>query len=55
MLVSRPLPETWREAVAITARTMYDNLRDRSSIARFELGLQTVLDGIERRFLDRSG
>lgn len=30
-----------------------DNLRTRSSIDRFELGLQTVLDGIERRFLDR--
>ena len=28
-----------------------DNLRNRSSIDRFELGLQTVLDGIERRFL----
>lgn len=32
-----------------------DNLRTRSSIERFELGLQTVLDGIERRFLDRLG
>lgn len=142
MLVSRPLPETWREAVATSARKMYaafaghpwlisvfatrpapgansiklakqmaraltnlpleqgdvwnvqgvvndyvigysfrtvgtvdpedmkaaiadsdvvefpelaalpDNLRTRSSIERFELGLQTVLDGIERRFLD---
>jgi AcrR family transcriptional regulator len=30
-----------------------DNLRNRSSIERFELGLQTVLDGIERRFLDQ--
>jgi AcrR family transcriptional regulator len=29
-----------------------DNLRTRSSIDRFELGLQTVLDGIEQRFLD---
>ncbi|MGH2975436.1 MAG: TetR/AcrR family transcriptional regulator [Solirubrobacterales bacterium] len=29
-----------------------DNLRARSSIERFELGLQTVLDGIEHRFLD---
>ena len=29
-----------------------DNLRARSSIERFELGLQTVLDGVERRFLD---
>ncbi len=32
-----------------------DNLRNRSSLERFELGLQTVLDGIERRFLDRPG
>lgn len=32
-----------------------DNLRNRSSFERFELGLQTVLDGIERRFLDRPG
>ncbi len=145
MLVSRPLPEAWREAVATTARTMYaayarhpwaifvaadrigpgpnavkvakqmaralatlplehddvwqvqgivndyvigysfrtvgtvnpedmeaaiaptdvvefpelaalpDNLRNRSSIERFELGLQTVLDGIERRFFDQPG
>jgi AcrR family transcriptional regulator len=143
MLVSQPLPEAWREAVAVSARTMYaayashpwaifahaervgpgpngvkmakqmaralatlplehgdvwqvqgivndyvigysfrtvgtvnpedmeaaiaasdvvefpelaalpDNLRDRSSIERFELGLQTVLDGVERRFLDQ--
>jgi AcrR family transcriptional regulator len=29
-----------------------DNLRARSSIERFELGLQTVLDGVEKRFLD---
>lgn len=35
--------------------TLPDNLRTRSSIERFELGLQTVLDGIERRFLDRPG
>jgi AcrR family transcriptional regulator len=145
MLVSQPLPEAWREAVAVSARTMYaayashpwaifaaterlgpgpngiklakqmaralatlplehgdvwqvqgivndyvigysfrtvatvnpedmetviaasdvvefpelavlpDNLRNRSSIDRFELGLQTVLDGIERRFLDQPG
>jgi len=145
MLVSRPMPESWREAVAINARTMFaayashpwaifvaaervgpgpnaiqlakqmaqalatlplehgdvwqvqgivndyvigysfrtvgtvnpedmeaaivdadvaefpelaalpDNLRARSSIDRFELGLQTVLDGIERRFLDQPG
>jgi AcrR family transcriptional regulator len=32
-----------------------DNLRTRSSIERFELGLQTVLDGVERRFLDQPG
>jgi hypothetical protein len=32
-----------------------DNLRNRSSIERFELGLQTVLDGIERRFLGQPG
>jgi AcrR family transcriptional regulator len=32
-----------------------DNLRNRSSIERFELGLQTVLDGIERHFLDQPG
>ncbi len=144
MLVSQPLPEAWREAVAVSARTMYaayashpwaifaaaerlgpgsngiklakqmaralatlplehgdvwqvqgivndyvigysfravgtvspedmeaaiasdvvefpelaalpDNLRSRSSIERFELGLQTVLDGVERRFLDQPG
>lgn len=30
-----------------------DNLRTRSSIERFELGLQTVLDGLEQRFLER--
>lgn len=30
-----------------------DNLRARSSVERFELGLQTVLDGVEQRFLDR--
>jgi len=28
-----------------------DNLRTRSSIERFELGLQTVLDGVQQRFL----
>lgn len=28
-----------------------DDLRARSSIDRFELGLQTVLDGVEQRFL----
>jgi hypothetical protein len=30
--------------------TLPDNLRARSSIERFELGLQTVLDGVEQRF-----
>ena len=29
-----------------------ESLRTRASIERFELGLQTVLDGIDRRFLD---
>jgi len=29
-----------------------DNLRARTSVERFELGLQTVLDGVEKRFLD---
>jgi len=28
-----------------------DNLRSRATIERFDLGLQTVLDGVERRFL----
>lgn len=28
------------------------NLRNRTTIDRFELGLQTVFDGIERRFLE---
>jgi AcrR family transcriptional regulator len=32
-----------------------ENLRNRSSMERFELGLQTVLDGVERRFLDQPG
>jgi len=32
-----------------------DNLRARSSSERFELGLQTVLDGVERRFLGQPG
>jgi AcrR family transcriptional regulator len=35
--------------------TLPDNLRARPSIERFELGLETVLDGVERRFLDRPG
>jgi AcrR family transcriptional regulator len=29
-----------------------DNLRARRSLERFELGLQTVFDGVERRFLE---
>ena len=29
-----------------------ENIRSRASAKRFDLGLQTVLDGIERRFLD---
>lgn len=33
--------------------SLQDNLRGRSSAERFELGLQTVLDGIEERFLGR--
>jgi AcrR family transcriptional regulator len=32
-----------------------DNLRSRRSLERFELGLQTVFDGVERRFLDVEG
>jgi len=32
-----------------------ENLRNRPSTDRFELGLQTVLDGLEHRFLDRPG
>jgi hypothetical protein len=32
--------------------SLQENLRDRSSADRFELALQTVLDGVERRFVD---
>lgn len=52
-------PEDMEAAIAATdivefpeLAALPDNLRTRSSIERFELGLQTVLDGIERRFLD---
>jgi AcrR family transcriptional regulator len=55
-------PEDMEAAIAATdvvefpeLAALPDNLRNRSSIERFELGLQTVLDGIERRFLDRPG
>lgn len=51
-------PEDMEAAIAATdvvefpeLAALPDNLRNRSSIERFELGLQTVLDGIERRFL----
>jgi AcrR family transcriptional regulator len=55
-------PEGMEAAIAATdvvefpeLAALPDNLRTRSSIDRFELGLQTVLDGIERRFLDPAG
>lgn len=55
-------PEGMEAAIAATdvvefpeLAALPDNLRNRSSIERFELGLQTVLDGVERRFLDRPG
>lgn len=51
-------PEDMEAAIAATDMVEFpelaalpDNLRNRSSIERFELGLQTVLDGIEKRFL----
>lgn len=51
-------PEGMEAAIAATdvvefpeLAALPDNLRNRSSIERFELGLQTVFDGIERRFL----
>lgn len=53
-------PEDMEAAIAATdvvefpeLAALPDNLRARSTIERFELGLQTVLDGIERRFLDQ--
>lgn len=33
--------------------SLQDSLRSRASVERFESGLKIVLDGIERRFLDR--
>jgi len=55
-------PEDMEAAIAASDKVEFpelaalpDNLRNRSSIDRFELGLQTVLDGIERRFLDQPG
>lgn len=55
-------PEDMEAAIAPTdivefpeLAALPDNLRNRSSIERFELGLQTVFDGIERRFLDQPG
>jgi AcrR family transcriptional regulator len=51
-------PEDMEEAIVASdvvefpeLAALPDNLRMRSSIERFELGLQTVLDGIEQRFL----
>ena len=61
-LAATPKPEDMEVAIADTdvvefpeLAALPDNLRARSSIERFDLGLQTVLDGIERRFLGRSG
>lgn len=58
-IVASPNPEDMKTAIAAAdvvelpeLASLPDNLRTRSSIERFELGLQTVLDGIERRFLD---
>ncbi len=55
-------PEGMEAAIAATdvvefpeLAALPDNLRSRSSIERFELGLQTVLDGVERRFLAQTG
>jgi AcrR family transcriptional regulator len=52
-------PEGMEAAIAATdvvefpeLAALPDNLRNRSSIERFELGLQSVLDGLEQRFLD---
>ena len=52
-------PEDMETAIAATdvvefpeLAALPENLRNRSTIERFELGLQTVLDGVERRFLD---
>ena len=60
--VASPNPEYMEMAIAPTdivefpeLAALPDNLRTRSSIERFELGLQTVFDGIEQRFLDSPG
>lgn len=51
-------PEDMEAAIAATdvvefpeLAALPDNLRNRSTVERFELGLQTVLDGVEHRFL----
>jgi AcrR family transcriptional regulator len=61
-IVATPNPEDMEAAIAASdvvefpeLAALPDNLRNRSSIERFDLGLQTVLDGIERRFLDQPG
>ena len=60
--VGGPNPEDMEAAIAASdvvefpeLAALPDNLRNRPSTERFELGLQTVLDGVERRFLDQSG
>jgi len=60
--VGGPNPEDMETAISASdvvdspeLAALPDNLRTRSSIERFELGLQTVLDGIERRFLGQPG
>lgn len=58
-LSTTPTPEDMEAAISPTdvvefpeLAALPDNLRLRTTIERFELGLQTVLDGIERRFLE---
>jgi AcrR family transcriptional regulator len=58
--VATPNPEDMKTAIGASdvvevpeLTALPDNLRTRSSIDRFDLGLQTVLDGIEQRLLDR--
>lgn len=58
-IAATPEPEDMETAIGASDMAEFpelgalpDNLRTRSSIDRFELGLQTVLDGIEQRFLD---
>jgi AcrR family transcriptional regulator len=60
--VATPNPEDMEAAMAANDMVEFpeltalpDNLRSRFSIERFDLGLHTVLDGIERRFLDQPG